>query len=122
MYIKKGNVEINFDEKKLERKFNKVIDKAQYLLDNKVVRDTEPFTPMLTGNLDRSVLPSAQTSKGLLKYNVPYARKLYYNTKFNFTKTFHPRAGAFWFETAKKIYKKDWIKFAKMEFARWWKS
>jgi hypothetical protein len=122
MYIKKGNVEVFLDEKGIEKKINKSLDRTQYLLDNKVQKDTSPYVPMLTGELDRSVIPSAQSGKGLLVYSMKYARRLYYNLGFNFTKTFHPKAGAFWFEVSKKINKKSWIKFAKGGFKKWWKN
>lgn len=118
MRIKKGNVEIELDEVGVKNRFNKSIERTQYLLDNMVARDTSPFVPFLSGALDKSVLPSAQSGNGLLKYNEPYARKMYYND-FRFTKTFHKRACSHWFEVAKSLYKTKWIKFAQKEIRKW---
>lgn len=121
MYIKNGNIEVFLDEKRIKKNIELSLNKAQYILDNKVQRDTSPYVPMLTGELDKSVIPSSQTGKGLLVYSMKYARRLYYNF-FNFTKTFHPKACAFWFEVSKRINKNNWINLAKKEFSKWQKK
>ena len=118
MRLKKGMVEVEFKEAGLKNRFNKSIERTQFLLDNMVAKDTSPFVPFLSGALDKSVLPSAQSGNGLLKYNEPYARKMYYND-FRFTKTHHKRACSHWFEVAKSLYKTKWINFAQKEFKKW---
>lgn len=60
-------------------------------------RMIEPYTPMLTGMLKDNV----HIEPNAIIYRVPYARRQYYGTRFRFTKTYHPLAGAEWDVRAK---------------------
>ncbi len=122
MRLKGKNFEVYFDEKGVQKKIKNSLEKTQFILDNTVVKDTSPFVPFLSGSLDASPITSAQRGKGLIVYNKPYAKRLYYGTGFNFTKSHHPKAGAYWFERAKKIHLKKWLEIAKGGFKKWWKN
>ena len=90
-------------------RFHPKYKKAQMFLDNEVLKDSAPYVPMRTGNLMRSGQIGTTLGSGEVKYNAPYARRMYYGTSFNFSKDKHPQACAQWFEKAKAIKKKDWV-------------
>lgn len=87
---------------------------AQVWLDNEVLKDTDPFVPMDTGMLVKSGIRGTEIGSGLIKYDAPYARPLYYGSEFNFNITKHPKAQAFWFEGAKAVHKDKWIRGVKL--------
>ena len=82
---------------------------AQVMLDDAVKRDTDPFVPMDTGMLARSVQTASPSGSGVVVYDTPYAHRLYYGLDFNFKKIHHPLATAQWFEAAKSVNEKRWI-------------
>lgn len=84
--------------------------KAQIWLDNEVLKDTTPFLPFKTGQLEHSGVLGTRIGSGEIIYNTPYARRLYYNPQFNFSKEAHPKAQAYWFEASKSINKDKWIR------------
>ena len=55
------------------------------------------YTPMKTGNLFQNVTISPKT----IRYNAPYAAKVYFGEHMNFNKNYHPKATAKWDEAAK---------------------
>ena len=104
---------------------------AQKVLDNIIVKDTDPYVPMDTGTL-------AQTVRGMgtgeITYIQPYAHYQYYGTLYvteygaafaqlgekkpvntgiplNHNKEKHPLAGPFWFEVSKSVNKDKWIQY-----------
>jgi hypothetical protein len=87
---------------------------AQKFLDNEVLKDCAPYVPMRTGQLMRSGQNGTNIGSGQVVYNAPYAKKVYYATKANFSRAKHPQASSQWFEKAKAIKKKDWINGANM--------
>ncbi|MGL5329050.1 MAG: minor capsid protein [Peptostreptococcaceae bacterium] len=100
-----GVARVTLDQNKIKSKVNKGIEKAQTWLDNEIIADTSKYTPFMTGHLDKQV---RATGKGVVEYDVPYARKMYYGDKLNFNKIHHPLAGAFWFERSKAVHKAKW--------------
>lgn len=90
-------------------RFRPRFKKAQMFLDSEVLRDSAPYVPMRTGNLMKSGQLGTTLGEGEVKYNAPYARRMYYGTTFKFSKDKHPQACAQWFEKAKATKKKAWI-------------
>ncbi len=81
---------------------------AQAALDSQVIKDTNPLVPFRTGMLASS--PDRAWGKmGTVIYDAPYAKRMYYGKDLKFRKTFHPLAGAFWFERAKNAWKDKWL-------------
>lgn len=91
-------------------RFSPKYQKAQKWLDNEVLKDSDPYVPMRTGNLAGSGIRGTAIGNGEIIYNAPYARKVYYARNANFSKAHHEQACAQWFEKAKAAKKKDWIK------------
>lgn len=56
-----------------------------------------PYTPFQTGNLAEDVTITAEA----IKYNSPYANRMYKGDNFNFRKDKHPLASARWDRAAK---------------------
>ena len=103
------DVTIHFNASELRRELSGNGRKAQIMLDDAVKRDTDPFVPMDTGMLARSVQTASPSGSGEVIYNTPYAHRLYYGVDFDFKKTHHPLATSGWFEAAKAVRKDKWI-------------
>jgi len=90
-------------------RFDKRYKKAQKFLDSEVLRCSAPYVPMRTGALMRSGDLGTVLGSGKVKYNAPYAKRMYYGLSYHFSKDKHPQACAQWFEKAKSIYIDAWI-------------
>ena len=101
-----GEIKIDIDYGSISNKSKKAIDKAQLWLDNQVIVDSSPYTPFREGWLDGSAnIPKP----GKVEYNVPHGGRMYYGEHFNFNKSKHPLAGAFWVEKAKAANSGAWV-------------
>lgn len=85
------------------------IERAQKYLDSQVLKDTDKYVPMRTGNLAKSGIIGTVIGSGELEYAAPYARKVYYGVNINFSKSRHPLACAKFFEASKAVNKNAWI-------------
>jgi len=108
---------VELDENKLVSRLGKRIDVAQALLDQRVMADSNLFAPEDVGTLQDSVITGSTPGTGVLVWDVPYARKQYYEAP-NKSKDKNPRAQMKWFEVAKSQYKKDWAKVAQDGYNR----
>lgn len=88
---------------------------AHAALDSQIKKDTNPFVPMVTGTLASS--PMRASKVGTIVYDTPYARRLFYGTKFKFTKTFHPAAGPKWTERSKAMWMEKWTELVRKVLA-----
>ena len=82
--------------------------RAQRWLDNEVLKDSTPYVPRLTGELERSGIDGTEIGSGLLVYNKVYAAAQYYG-HFQHSVQAHPAATRLWFETAKSTNKAKWV-------------
>lgn len=69
--------------------------KVQKYIDSEVLRLTDPYVPMDTGELKSSGIRHTRTGSGEVKYKTPYARKQYFENKGNGLR------GRQWFERSK---------------------
>ena len=74
---------------------------AQAMLTGRIIKDTDPFVPMDTGMLAVTPREASDFENGIIVYDRPYARRLYYGETFNFAADRHPKATHHWFEKAK---------------------
>jgi len=88
------------------------VSRAQAWLDNEVLKDSTPFVPRLTGELERSGIAGTKIGDGMIVYNKVYAAAQYYSNYTHSTQA-HPGATRLWFETAKAINKDKWIRGVK---------
>lgn len=85
---------------------------SQFLLDQQVAKDSNFYIPKDTGQSEGSVLRSSHFGEGIVTWNTPYIKKIYYGEGFNFSKDINPNAQALWFEVAKSKYKGEWLSIA----------
>lgn len=76
----------------IDRLVGKDRTKAKLFLGNELMRATDPFVPFRDGYLKNSAYLSVMGD--YIKYNTPYARRLYYGDGFNFKGT--PIRGSRW--------------------------
>lgn len=85
---------------------------SQVVVDNQVIKDSNFYAPQDQLFLQRSALLVSDIGNGQVKWNTPYARRLYYNPQFNFSTDKNPNARGLWFEAAKSAHKDQWITIA----------
>jgi len=109
--------------------------RVQKFIDQEVIRLMDPYTPMLTGVLEKSATLGTRIGSGEIHQNVPYARYQYYgklmvssitgsawasrgeskiltDKDLAHNKSQHPQAGPFWFERMKTDRKEQILREA----------
>lgn len=119
-----ADISINVDLSRFGRQYRD----AQIWLDNAIVKDSTPYTPMRTGVLFKSGQLGTTPGEGVVQWVAPYARYLYYgkvmagpkygpkyvtDKNLNISKAEHPQAQSFWFEAAKAQNKATWVRNVK---------
>ncbi|MBO5179276.1 MAG: hypothetical protein J6B87_02895 [Clostridia bacterium] len=107
-----------------QQKYQGIIDNAQKFVDSECIKRMAPYTPFLTGMLEKSATLGTVIGSGYIKQIAPYARYLYYgklmvssltgsayankgekkiltNIDLNYNKVGHRFAGPFWFDNMK---------------------
>jgi hypothetical protein len=110
------NIKVNIDTNAIASKIDNALDKAQHVLDQQVLKDDNYFIPFDTGELMRSSLRASKIGQGLIVWDTPYARRLYYNPQYNFSKDKNPNARGLWHEEAKALHLPEWVKIAQQTF------
>ncbi|WP_352420734.1 hypothetical protein [Proteiniborus sp.] len=65
--------------------------------------------PKETGDLERSAEVTAEDNKGVLSYNRPQARRLYYHPEYDFRTDKNPNAQGRWLDSFIHGDKKKWL-------------
>lgn len=102
-----------YDLAKMLRKSKNAKDKLQLVFSTQVLKDSNKYAPLRDGYLMASGLTHSNLSTGMLKWQTPYARRLYYNPQYNFSTDKNPLAGGLWFERAKTQHTKSWERVVK---------
>lgn len=103
---------------------DKSLEKAIWAVSQEALKDSNKYIPFDTGALLRSSIVETFATKGLIQYNTPYAKRLYYGISLNFSKDANPQASAYWWEKGTKgkgskytkIYKTLWNETKKEVF------
>ena len=112
------DIRLNFDTSRtVKRLADRMGGKVQFAFDNQVMKDSNYFCPMDTGNLISSGIRGSNPGSGKVIWDAPYAKAQYYGVDYNFSKDANPNATSKWFEEAKKRYKKDWLSIVQRTFA-----
>lgn len=100
----RGNAIIQWNDgaQRMQRRYSAI----QKFIDNTVVRHMNPYIPMRTGILAKSVILGSRMGSGELVFIAPYSRKVYLGvradgTQMRFSKSRHRKATAKWFEQMK---------------------
>ncbi len=104
---KESSITVDFDSVKVNIRLKKANGRAQKWLDSEVLKDSAPFVPRITGELERSGIAGTKIGSGLVVYNKPYGQKQYYGG-FSHSKQAHPKACREWFEASKAVNKRKW--------------
>lgn len=114
---KKQKVEVSFDVSGLKRELQEKKEKAQKMLDQQVLTDSNFFCPEKESHLMKSGIEKTVIGSGVVRWVMPYAKAQYYG----FKKKSHlknPNATYMWFESAKKRHQKEWVELVKNEYHR----
>lgn len=101
-------LKIKFVDKEMSKKIQQIMEKGQIILDTQVLKDSNHYAPMDEGTLIGSGIRFTQPGTGKIIWETPYARRLYYNPQYNFSRDSNPNAQGLWFEAAKSRHLKDW--------------
>lgn len=107
---------VGISNNELTGKYQKAISKTQYILDEQILKDSNYFIPMDTAYLQQSSLRASEIGKGRLRWDTPYARRLYYNPQYDFQTDVNPNASGLWFEKAKGLRSAEWERLANITF------
>ena len=106
-------LEIYSDLDKLANKLEKGLDKALFLTSNQVLEDSNYYIPKDRGMLEGSSFVHSKPEEGHIEWNTPYARRLYWNPQYEFSKDSNPNARGLWFEYAKSQHLPEWLEVFK---------
>lgn len=95
--------------KTVKGRISELSSKGQELLDSEVLKSSNVFIPMDSVELLRSSLRSTNFGSGRVIWDTVYARRLYYNPDFNFSKDKNTNAQGLWYEAAKSKDLTSWI-------------
>ena len=112
------SIKVSSDLSGVYKKVEEKKKRAKQAMGQQIMKDSNYYAPMDTGDLINSALKASKLEEGLIIWDVPYARKLYWNPGLNFSKDKNPNARAMWFEAAKSNFISDWIKLATEEANR----
>lgn len=71
---------------------------AQRFIDSEVLRQSEPFTPLLTSMLIKTGILGTEVGSGTVSWIAPYARRQYYRGRRPGESKTGPLRGRYWFE------------------------
>lgn len=106
-------IKFRFEDKGIRKKLEAMHKNGQRALDAQVLKDSNYYAPMDQGDLIQSGIRFTNPGSGMIMWQTPYARRLYYNPQYNFSKDKNPNAGGLWFEIAKSRHVKEWEKIVK---------
>ncbi|UNP84825.1 minor capsid protein [Bacillus mycoides] len=108
-------VNVQVDTGMIESKVLEATQKAQFALDQQVLKDSNYFIPKDTGELERSSIRFIRPGEGHIEWNTPYARRLYYNPQYNFSTDVNPNAQGLWLEAAKAAKLDNWVRIVEQK-------
>jgi hypothetical protein len=109
---------VDLNEQSLGRRQEEAREQAQFALDQQVLKDSNFFIPKREAYLEASGIMHSRLGKGHIEWKTPYARRLYYNPQYNFSKDVNPNAQGLWFEAAKAIHHREWAETAGVPYSR----
>ena len=72
------DVRMNINLGAIEKKLQKAADKAVYITAEQALKDSNKYCPKDQGGLISSSLTFSEPEKGIMRWQTPYARALYY--------------------------------------------
>lgn len=106
---------IKIDFTGVHKKVNNKRERINHAVGQQVLKDSNYYAPQDTSALINSSIIASNISEGIIAWDTPYARKLYWNPQYDFSKDKNPNAQGKWFEVAKSMFLSDWINLAQKE-------
>lgn len=97
----------------IDGKVNKAAEFGRYALTQQVLKDSNYYAPEDTKHMIDTSVNEVNTKQGKIIWDTDYARRLYYNPQFNFSKDMNPHARGRWFDAAKAEHGYEWPDVAK---------
>lgn len=102
------------------KQLSKIMEKSKELstfeISSEFLKDSNYYVPMATGDLKRSSITHSDFDKGRLIWLTPYARRLFYNPQYDFSKDANPNARGLWAEHAKNENSKKYMRIIGSQF------
>lgn len=112
-------VRVEVDMAKLYSKKDNALKAAQMQLDQDVLKDSNDYIPADEWNLKNSSIRASLIGLGRIIWDTPYAKRLYYNPQYNFSKDKNPNAQGLWFEAAKAERKEGWLESIREKYRQY---
>lgn len=109
-----AGVKITFNKAAIKAKIEKAAEAVKAPVMEQVLKDSNYFCREDTGNLIASSEIASRPKDGIVVWDTPYAKHVYYTGKPS--TNVNPNASLTWFEKAKGVYGKDWAKIAQTVF------
>jgi hypothetical protein len=100
-------VQLESNAKEFVERFEKLAEKARYLLSSQVLADSNKHARMDTGEMIFSSQRASDLPKGLLVWDTPYAKRVYFTGTPSTDR--NPDAELMWVHVARDRYSKDWL-------------
>lgn len=100
-------VQLESNTKEFVERFEKLAEKARYLLSSQVLADSNKHARMDTGEMIFSSQRASDLTKGLLVWDTPYAKRVYFTGTPSTDR--NPDAELMWVHVARDRYSKDWL-------------
>ncbi|MET3504943.1 minor capsid protein [Halalkalibacter oceani] len=111
--MSRSRIRVRVDTSKIQPKLASATKRARFLVAQQVLKDSNRFAPRDIGNLIDSSVRASNLDEGLVAWDTPYARKLYFGVRMNFSRDKNPSAGPMWYERARAAHLPEWVNVAK---------
>lgn len=115
----KLKVKVDINRQQLDAKRMNATRAAQMQLDQDVLKDSNYYIPKAIGTLEGSGIRSSNIGKGEVAWDTKYAKRLYHNPQYNFSKDKNPNAQGLWFEAAKARKKPGWLENVRKNYKKY---
>ena len=110
----KSSVTVKIDKNVVKAKLQAKWEKSLFPLSVQVLADMNEYCRKDIGNLILSSATASDFDRGILKWDTPYARRVYYTG--NPSTDGNKKASLLWCEVAKTNHNEDWQKIAEKLF------
>ena len=107
------SVTVSTDIEAIKARIARDVRKMTFLVTTQALKDCNNYARRQSGDLIRSSLTATDYENGLLVWNTPYAKRVYWTGRP--LKNKNPKAKLMWADFAKKKHGKDWLKIAQRE-------
>ena len=104
------SVEVTTDIQAITQRIARDKEKMIFLVTTQALKDSNNYARRQSGDLIRSSLIATDYEKGILIWDTPYAKKVYWTGTP--LKNKNPNARLMWADFAKANHNKEWLKIA----------